>query len=86
EEEEEEIEVKEAYDIDKSIDEVKIEENRAAEGISEPETSSSIQKAYSAFCIALLSQCITHKEYHSPLVCALVVLGVKGDNWKGAEQ
>jgi hypothetical protein len=34
----------------------------------------------------LLSQSITRKEYDSPLVCALAVLGVKEDSWKGAEQ
>jgi hypothetical protein len=34
----------------------------------------------------LLSQTITRKEYDSPLVCALVVLGVKQNGWKGAEQ
>jgi hypothetical protein len=34
----------------------------------------------------LLSQLITRKEYDSPLVCALAVLGVKEDGWKGAEQ
>jgi hypothetical protein len=38
------------------------------------------------FCIALLNQSITRKEYDSPLVCALAVLGVKEDGWKGAEQ
>jgi hypothetical protein len=38
------------------------------------------------FCIALLSQLITRKEYDSLLVCALAVLGVKEDGWKGAEQ
>jgi hypothetical protein len=34
----------------------------------------------------LLSQLITRKEYDSPLVCALAVLGVKEDSWKGPEQ
>jgi hypothetical protein len=29
---------------------------------------------------------ITRREYDSPLVCALAVLGVKEDGWKGAEQ
>jgi hypothetical protein len=38
------------------------------------------------FCIALLNQSITRKEYDSLLVCALAVLGVKEDGWKGAEQ
>jgi hypothetical protein len=33
-----------------------------------------------------MSQLITRREYDSSLVCALVVLGVKEDGWKGAEQ
>jgi hypothetical protein len=47
---------------------------------------SRIQKACLRFCIALLDQRITRKEYDSPLVCALAVLGVKEEGWKGAEQ
>jgi hypothetical protein len=38
---------------------------------------SRIQKAYLAFCITLLNQSITRKEYDSPLVYALAVLDVK---------
>jgi hypothetical protein len=38
-----------------------------------------------AFCIALLNQSITRKEYDNPLVCALAVLGVK-EEWKDLEQ
>jgi hypothetical protein len=38
-----------------------------------------IQKAYLTFCIALLNQSITRREYDNPLVCTLVVLGVKED-------
>lgn len=37
------------------------------------------------FCIALLSQRSIRKKYNSPLVCALAVLGVKEDEWKGVE-
>jgi superfamily II DNA helicase RecQ len=33
-----------------------------------------------------LNQSITRTEYDSPLVCALAVLGVREDGWKGAEQ
>jgi hypothetical protein len=40
-------------------------------------TLSQIQKACLAFCIALLNQSVTRKEYDNPLVCALAVLGVK---------
>jgi hypothetical protein len=47
---------------------------------------SRIEKACLRFCIALLDQHITRKEYDSPLVCALAVLGVKEEGWKGAEQ
>jgi hypothetical protein len=75
-----------ADDVDETIDETEAEENTTAEGIGEPEALSSIQKACLEFCIALLSQSITRKEYDSPLVCALAVLGVKEDGWKGPEQ
>jgi superfamily II DNA helicase RecQ len=51
-----------------------------------PQKLSRIQKACLAFCIALMNQSITRKEYDSPLVCALAVLGVKEDGWKGPEQ
>jgi hypothetical protein len=34
----------------------------------------------------LLNHRITRREYDSPLVCALAVLGVKEDGWKGLEQ
>jgi hypothetical protein len=60
--------------------------NAIVGAIVKPKTLSSIQKACLEFCIALLSQSITRKEYDSPLVCALAVLGVKEDGWKGAEQ
>jgi hypothetical protein len=88
----EEMEVEEveeemiADDVDEAINETETEENTTAAGISEPETLSGIQKACLTFCIALLSQSISRKEYDSPLVCALAVLGVKEDGWKGAEQ
>jgi hypothetical protein len=68
----EEMEVEEvedeimADDVDEAIDETETEENTTVTGISEPETSSSTQKACLAFCIALLSQSITRKEYDSP--------------------
>jgi phosphopantothenoylcysteine synthetase/decarboxylase len=68
-----------ADDVNEAIDETEAEENTTAEGISELEALSSIQKACLEFCIALLSQSITRKEYDSPLVCALAVLGVKED-------
>ncbi|CAN9334787.1 unnamed protein product [Alternaria alternata] len=87
-EEEEEMEVEEVEDeiMADDVDEMETEEDRTAKGISEPETLSSIQKACLEFCIALLSQSITRKEYDSPLVCALAILGVKENGWKGAKQ
>jgi hypothetical protein len=51
-----------------------------------PEKLSRLQKACLEFCIALLDHQITRREYDSPLVCALAVLGVKEDGWKGPEQ
>jgi hypothetical protein len=51
-----------------------------------PEQLSRLQKACLEFCIALLDHQITRREYDSPLVCALAVLGVKEDGWKGPEQ
>ena len=56
------------------------------ESTGRPEALSGLEKACLAFCIALLNHSITRKEYDSPLVCALAVLGVKEDGWKGAEQ
>ncbi|CAG5136910.1 uncharacterized protein ALTATR162_LOCUS4 [Alternaria atra] len=69
-----------------SIDEMEAAQDTAANAIVEPTKLSRLQKACLAFCIALLNQSITRKEYDSPLVCALAVLGVKEDGWKGAEQ
>jgi hypothetical protein len=34
----------------------------------------------------LLDQRITRREYDSLLVCALAVLGVEEEDWKGAKQ
>ncbi|KAL1641350.1 hypothetical protein SLS61_010138 [Didymella pomorum] len=74
-------------DIDEAIEEMETHtEEPIANAISEPRTLSRMQKACLAFCIALLSQSITRKEHDSPLVCALAVLGVKEDGWKGPEQ
>ena len=86
--EDEEIEDEEMQDdIDEAIEETETEEeNPTTERLSKPETLSNIQKACLEFCIALLSHSITRKEYDSPLVCALAVLGVKEDGWKGTEQ
>jgi hypothetical protein len=65
-----------ADDEEMEYEEMETEGNRTAHGIREPETLSSIQKACLALCIALLSQSITRKEYDSPMVHALAVLGI----------
>jgi hypothetical protein len=51
-----------------------------------PEKLTRLQKACLDFCIALLNYRITRRVYDSPLVCALAVLGVKEEGWKGPEQ
>jgi hypothetical protein len=67
-------------DVNKAVQEMETEEpNTTANAICEPQALSTIQKACLEFCIALLSQLITRKEYNSLLVCALAVLGVKED-------
>ena len=58
----------------------------ATEEERKPERLSKIQKACLDFCIELLNQSISRREYDSALVCALAVLGVKEDGWKGPEQ
>jgi hypothetical protein len=70
------------------MEEREVREESYVEGVerSKPKKLSRIQKACLEFCIALLSQSITRKEYDSPLVCALAVLGVQDDGWKGPEQ
>lgn len=51
-----------------------------------PRKTTSMQAACLDFCIQLLNQRTTRKEYDSALVCALAVLGVKEGGWKGPEQ
>ncbi|TKA44793.1 hypothetical protein B0A49_13622 [Cryomyces minteri] len=62
------------------------DEEKVADIEQEAERLTTIQKACLEFCIELLNQSITRKEYDSALVCALAVLGVKEDGWKGPEQ
>jgi superfamily II DNA helicase RecQ len=77
-------------EMDEAIDDMEDgEEQEVEEGVEsrhKPEGLSGIQKACLRFCIELLNQAITRKEYDSPLVCALAVLGVKEEGWKGPEQ
>jgi len=68
------------YGDDTDGDEVATEEGK------KPKRLSKIQKACLDFCIELLNQSISWREYDSALVCALAVLGVKEDSWKGPEQ
>lgn len=56
-----------------------------AEGQDEPPALTAIQRACLTFCIALLDHTVTRNEYDCALVCALAVLGVKEDGWKGPE-
>jgi hypothetical protein len=75
-------------EIDEAIETEEEEQDPTEPPQPQPVTPrlSRIQKACLAFCVALLNQSITRKEYDSPLVCALAVLGVKEDGWKGPEQ
>jgi hypothetical protein len=47
---------------------------------------SRLQKGCLEFCIALLDYQMTRREYDSPFICALAVLGINEDGWKGPEQ
>ena len=56
-----------------------------SEAPSETPTMTPIQQACLEFCITLLDQSVTRREYDNALVCALAVLGVREDGWKGPE-
>ncbi|KAG9382299.1 DUF3505 multi-domain protein [Pyrenophora tritici-repentis] len=74
----------EAEDMDEEreeLDEEMMDDIDEAIEVAEEEPESVFE-----FCIALLNHRITRREYDSPLVCALAVLGVKEDGWKGPEQ
>ncbi|KAK3065108.1 hypothetical protein LTS18_010261 [Coniosporium uncinatum] len=74
-------------DEDSEIDtDDKEKERGEADEEDKPRKLTSIQAACLDFCIQLLNQRITRKEYDSALVCALAVLGVKEGGWKGPEQ
>ena len=86
-----EAEAEDAEEADKEIDVDEIDQ--ATEAAPDQSTASvrqwklsRLQKACLEFCIALLDHQITRREYDSPFVCALAVLGVKEDGWKGPEQ
>jgi hypothetical protein len=85
-----EEEIDEMDEIDENDEEdMETEQGTTEAGCAEGNQAiglSRIQKACLSFCIALMDQRITRREYDSPLVCALAVLGVKEEGWKGAEQ
>jgi hypothetical protein len=85
-----EEEIDEMDEIDENDEEdMKTEQGTTKAGCAEGNQAiglSRIQKACLGFCIALMDQRIMRREYDSPLVCALAVLGVKEEGWKGAEQ
>jgi hypothetical protein len=84
----------EAEDAEEADEEIDVDEtDQATEAAPNQSTASvrqvklsGLQKACLEFCIALLDHQITRREYDSPFVCALAVLGVKEDGWKGPEQ
>lgn len=77
----------EDQDEDQVDAEDELDQREPSEPNDEPEYEklTPIQKACLEFCIALLKQVISRKEYDCALVCALAVLGVKEDGWKGPE-
>jgi Orsellinic acid/F9775 biosynthesis cluster protein D len=82
-EEEEEDEQEEEEDMeDDSESEAEIDETDQAR----PKPLTGIQKACLDFCIELLNQTVTQREYDSALVCALAILGVHEDGWKGPDR
>jgi hypothetical protein len=84
----------EAEDAEEADEEIDVDETDQATGAAPDQSTASVrqekltrlQKACLEFCIALLDHQITRREYDSPFVCALAVLGVKEDGWKGPEQ
>jgi RecQ family ATP-dependent DNA helicase len=84
----EEMDMDEVDEMD--IDEVGDTQLEAREDIqleapAETATMTPIQEACLEFCITLLDQSVSRREYDNALVCALAVLGVREDGWKGAE-
>jgi superfamily II DNA helicase RecQ len=79
--EEEEEDQEEEEDMEEDEDMEEEETNQA-----KPKPLTSIQKACLDFCVELLNQTISQREYDSALVCALAVLGIKEDGWKGPDQ
>ncbi|KAG9381479.1 DUF3505 multi-domain protein [Pyrenophora tritici-repentis] len=73
----------EAEDMDEEREEL---DEEMMDDIDEAIEVAEEEPACLEFCIALLNHRITRREYDSPLVCALAVLGVKEDGWKGPEQ
>jgi hypothetical protein len=79
-EEEDDEDMEEEDDVDVDVE----EEDETDQVKSKPLTG--IQRACLDFCVELLNHTISWHEYDSALVCALAVLGVKEDGWKGPDQ
>ena len=93
EEEEDEVEGEDVIDEDESdvedadMEDVDNETNTNPNNHQDkPKPLTRIQKACLDFCIELLNQTVTRREYDSALVCALAVLGVNEDGWKGPDR
>jgi hypothetical protein len=95
EEEEEDEEEEEEEDEDEEDIEDEEEDEEEQEDMQEkvvetnqikPEPLTGIQEACLDFCIELLNQRTGRHEYNSALVCALAVLGVNEDGWKGPDR
>ncbi|KAF2820470.1 hypothetical protein CC86DRAFT_304521, partial [Ophiobolus disseminans] len=85
EEADDELETDEEIEVDETDQATEAAPDQSAAN-ARLEKLSRIQKACLEFCIALLDHRITCREYDSPLVCALAVLGVKEEGWKGPKQ
>jgi hypothetical protein len=86
EEDDEDIEEEDDEDIEEEDDvDVDVEEEDETDQVKlKPLTG--IQRACLDFCVELLNHTISRHEYDNALVCALAVLGVKEDGWKGPDQ
>ena len=69
-----------AAEVEAESEAVEVDVDRAT-----PTPLTGIQKACLDFCIELLNQTITRREYDSAFVCALAVLGVHDHGWKGPD-
>ena len=73
-------------DSETDHDETDHDETDHNETDTKPKPLTRIQKACLDFCMELLNQTVSRREYDSALVCALAVLGVAEGGWKGPDQ